>query len=283
MKSYLKLLLTREAKEVVGKKGFNLWLLTAVLVATFMSIAFSEGSMNYLKEKMEDPFTNWVSISRSTDDNQISNEEFNAFRDSLYLDSNKERFDYNAILTSQYSYYTMVGDSGRNHYLSARFFEHLNTKLVRKVLVKSNIVEGCSLDTTLLQDNTMGVIITLNAAKLLGYDEKHLPAYIGYLAHNDGADSLGMHFLVEDFIPIALPVLAVVKRLPNNAQMLSGNFLYEQLHNGGGTSPFHISSHYDDYLRQLAFYVAEGMDSIFCDVVMKNVPEQFQYVPFSRV
>ena len=275
MKSYLKLLLAREAKEVVGKKGFNLWLLTAVLVATFISIAFSEGSMIYLKEKMEDPFTNWVSISRSTDDNQISNEEFNEFRDSLYLDENKERFDYNAILTSQYSYYTMVGDSGRNHYLSARFFEHLNTKLVRKVLDKSNIVEGCALDTTLLQDNTMGLIITLNAAKLLGYNEKKLPSYIGYLAHNDGVDSLGMKYLIEDFVPIALPVLAVVKRLPNNAQMLSGNFLYEQFHNGGGTSPFHIPSHSDDYLRQLAFYVAEGMDSTFCEVVKKAVPEQF--------
>ena len=57
--------------------------------------------------------------------------------------------------------------------------------------------------------------------------------------------------------------------------MLSGNFLYEQFHNGGGTSPFHIPSHSDDYLRQLAFYVAEGMDSTFCEVVKKAVPEQF--------
>jgi len=272
MKSYLKLLLAREAKEVVGKKGFNLWLLTAVLVATFASIAFSEGSMIYLKEKMEDPFTNWVSISKSTDDNQISNEEFNNFRDSLYLESNMQRFDYNAVLTSQYSYYTMVGRNGRNHYLSARFFEHLNTKLVRKVLEKSNIVDGCLLDTTLLNDNTMGVILTLNAAKLIGFDEKNLPAYIGFLAHNDGVDSLGVHYLIEDFVPIALPVLAVVKRLPNNAQMLSGNFLYEQFRNGADTSPFHIPSHYNDYLRQLAYYVAEGEDSLFCSFVQKAVP-----------
>lgn len=276
MKPYLKLLLTREAKEVIGKKGSNLWLLTLVLSATFTSIAFSEGSMKYLRDKMEDPFTNWVSISKSTDDNQISNEEFNAFRDSLYQESNMERFDYNTVLMSQYSYFTMVGKNGRNRYLSSRFFEHLNSRLVRKVLEKTNIVDGCVLDTTLLRDNTMGVIITLNAAKLIGYDEEHLPAYVGFLAHNDGADSLGMHYLVEDFIPINLPVLAIVRRLPNNAQMLSGNFLYEQLRNSAGNSPFHIPSHHNEYLRQLTYFVADGMDESFSNLIEKSVPSDLK-------
>lgn len=67
MKQYLKLLMAREGKEVLGKNGSNLWILTLVLVATFGSIAFSEGSSIYLRYKMVDPFTNWVSIKRSSD------------------------------------------------------------------------------------------------------------------------------------------------------------------------------------------------------------------------
>ena len=49
MKQYLKLLMAREGKEVLGKNGSNLWILTLVLVATFGSIAFSEGSSIYLR------------------------------------------------------------------------------------------------------------------------------------------------------------------------------------------------------------------------------------------
>jgi hypothetical protein len=58
MKQYLKLLMVREGNEVLGRRYSNLWLLTLVLVATFISIAFSEGGMIYLRDKMEDPFTN---------------------------------------------------------------------------------------------------------------------------------------------------------------------------------------------------------------------------------
>ena len=83
MKQYLKLLIQREAREVLGRRWVNLWILVLMLVGTFTSIAFSDGSMNYLKDKMEDPYTNWVSITRSSADNQVTNEEFNAFRDSL--------------------------------------------------------------------------------------------------------------------------------------------------------------------------------------------------------
>lgn len=276
MKPYLKLLITRESKEVLGHHGTNLWLLTLVLVATFASIAFSEGSMRYLRDKMEDPFTNWVSISKSTDDNVTSDETFNAFRDSLYDESNMVRYDYKSVLTSQYSHYTMVGVGKKNDYLSARFFEQLNTKLIRTVVDEGNLVEGCRLDTTLLDDKTMGVIITLNAAIRLGYDEKHLPAYISFLAYNNGLDSMGVELFQNEYFPVALPVIAVVRRLPNNAQMLSGNFLYEQLRNGGDTAPFHFPSHYEEYLRQLTFFVANGQEDAFKDFIQKAVPDSLR-------
>lgn len=275
MKQYLKLLMSREGKEVMGRHGSNLWLLTLVMVATFVSIAFSEGSMNYLRDKMEDPFTLWVNISRQSDDNKTSAEKFNAFYDSLEIQENRLRYDYNAVITSQYSHYGMMGRQASD-YSSARFFEHLNTRLMQKVMEESNIVEGCVGNPNLLDDHTMGVVITMGVARRLGYDESHLPAYIFYQSLNTGADSLGLKLVEGEYLPVALPVLAVVRRLPNNVQMLSGNFLYSQLENVGSSDPFDFNSHKENYLRQLVYFVAEGEENLFDDFVKSIVPDSLR-------
>lgn len=272
MKQYLILLMAREAKEVLGKKGTNLWLLTIVLVATFASIAFSEGSMLYLKDKMEDPFTNWVSIVKSTDD-----ERFNNFRDSLYLDENKQKYDYQNVLMDQYTNYTITGKGGKIQYLSARFFENIKTPLVSAILAKSNLAEGCVVGESLLDDKTLGFIITLDAAKRIGYDEENLPSYINYLAVNEGADSLGLKLIQDEFYPVAIPILAVVRKLPGNVDMMSANFFYEQQHYNDHTHPFDFKDHEPEYLHRLAYYVSEEIgDNAFDDYVKTIVPDSLR-------
>ena len=59
---YLRLFIRRESRVVVGNRCVNLWVLTAMLVLTFLAIAFSNASLSYLKQKMDDPFTNWVNL-----------------------------------------------------------------------------------------------------------------------------------------------------------------------------------------------------------------------------
>ncbi len=254
MKQYLKLLMTREAKEVLGKKCANLWLLVLVLTATFLSIAFSEGSMIYLRDKMEDPFTNWVSITKAVD-----NESFNQFRDALNEESNKEKYDYSGVQMDQYTNYNIMGtDEHHIHYLSVRFFEHINTPLVQAILDESNLVEGCQVDSTILDDKTFGFIITLDAIKRLGYNEKELPTYIHYMAISEGADSLGVKLVLNDYYPLPVPVLAIVRRLPNNVDMMSANYFYEQQHYNDQTHPFDFNSH-EEYQHQLEYFVSDDI------------------------
>lgn len=263
IKQYLKLLMTREGKEVLGKHCSNLWLLTLVLVATFASIAFSEGSMIYLQDKMEDPFTNWVSITKATD-----NERFNQFREELNDPKNKEKYDYKGVQMDQYTNYNIMGtDDHHIRYMEARFFEHIKTPLIHAILSETNVVEGCYVDSTTLDDKTLGFIITLDAAKRLGYDENNLPTYIQYLAANEGADSIGLKLVMDDFYPVSVPVLAVVRRLPNNVEMMSANFFYEQQHYNDHTHPFDFKEH-EEYQHHLLFYVAEeiGEDKFTADV-----------------
>ena len=269
MKQYLKLLMAREAKEVLGKNGSNLWILTLVLVATFASIAFSEGSMIYLKDKMEDPFTNWVSIAKT-----INNDRFNEFRDSLELDSNKLHFDYGNVLMDQFTNYTIMGNKDRTDYLSARFFGDIHSKLVKAIFAEDNLIEGCKIDSSLLISNTMGFIITMDAAKRIGYDESYLPSYISYCAgQKDGADTLGLDLkLGNEFYPVAIPVLAVVRRLPNNVDLMSANFFYEQQHtNADVTHPFDFTTHESEYLHRLSFYVSNEIGANEFDAYVRSI------------
>ena len=115
MKQYLKLLMAREGKEVLGRNGANLWILTFVLVATFTSIAFSDGSMIYLKDKMADPFTNWVSINKS-----VTNEAFNNFREQLLRPEMADSFDYRDVLMDHQLGLNIQGNS-RSDYLVIRY------------------------------------------------------------------------------------------------------------------------------------------------------------------
>lgn len=280
MKQYLKLLMIREGKEVLGKNGSNLWVLTLVLVATFASIAFSEGSKLYLEDRMSDPFTNWVNIKKGVDD-----EQFNKFRDSLYLEENKHRFDYEKVLKDQYYNYQIAKRSGGLLYLSARFFEDIKSKLFGAILDRSNVVDGCVVDTSIIQNNTMGFVLTLDVAQRLGYAADKLPSYIEYyhgIGEDDlvdkNLDSLGIRLYEKQFCKVALPVLAVVKKLPNNVDMMSANFFYEQ-HHYARTKPFDIVNHEDDYLHQLIYWVSNevGIDA-FNAYVKSVIPDSLRDV-----
>lgn len=268
MKQYLKLLIAREGKEVLGRKGANLWVLILVMVATFMSIAFSEGSMLYLRDKMEDPFTNWVSISKG----ELPNDQFNAFRDSLYLESVKQMFDYDRVTMDQYTNFNMMGNSGHIRYLSARFFQSIESPLVAAVLDESNVVGGCCVKQSSLSDKTLGFVLTQDALRRLGYEEDTLPAYIGYLAANEGGDSLGLKLVQDDFYPVPVPVLAIVRRLPNNVDMMSANFFYEQYYNDY-THPFSFRDHVKDYLESLLFFVSEKNIEKFYEELDNCIPD----------
>ena len=267
----------REAKEVLGKNGANLWLLTIVLVATFTSIAFSEGSMNYLEDKMADPFTNWVSIKKDN----LSDEKFNKFRERLHLQENAEHYDYQGVLMDQYLGLNIQGpQNGRIEYLSIRFFEHIHSSIVNKILDKENVVEGCLVDSTILIDKTLGFIITLDALKKIGYSSDNLPAYIHYLspvseehAYDLDFDSLGLQPLTlgnTKYLRIALPILAIVRKLPNNVDMVSTNFFYEQYHYNFTTSPFAVTAHQNDYLHHLYYWVSNEVSQEEFEKKIKN-------------
>lgn len=272
MKQYLKLLMLREGKEVLGHRYANLWLLTLVLIATFSSIAFSDGSQRYLSYRMEDPFTNWVTINKSG-----NTDLFNQFKEELSNPNNMEKYGYCGVQMDKFGHYNMSGADPLDYsHISLRSFETLNTRLVRTILDESNLVEGCTPDTTQLSDDSMGFILSMQAVRKLGFDEKHLPTYIFHMVdHADVADSLGMKTTDDGFYPMPFPVIAVVDRLPGNVEMItSGTFLEQR--EQSSTYPYSCE-HHPEYLSQLRFYVSDEVDvDEFKKVLSKDFPSSVQ-------
>lgn len=256
VKEYLKLLAQRESKVVLGKYYSNMWILAIVFIATFVSIAFSNGSMIYLEEKMNDPFTNWVDIPK---DNENSN--FDRFKSVL---EDEEVCNKYSIKRVQYDYYLSLNifnsECNSTHYLRCRYFGDMDsTDIVNAILAEDNIVNDCRIDRNMPINNSLGVIMTADAIQRIGYSMDSLPTYINYCAANMHADSLfGVSLHNGKYLPMPLPVLAVVKRLPSNLDFIASSRLYYDISN----QVFELKSH-PEYIENIFFSVKKGYEETF--------------------
>lgn len=255
MKEYLQLLAQRESRVVLGNKWTNLWLLVVVLIATFVSIAFSNGSMSFLEEKMNDPFTNWVNIPRD------SQSKIEKLRDALQNPDMGEHYGYKSVHADRSFYYFYLGREDRDgqrefRYLGCRFFEQMNSDLMDAILSEENVVGKASLPVERLDYKSLGVIVTLDNLLKLGYTEDNLPCYLDLMSNSGGADALGFKFVYEEkFVAAPMPILAVVHRLPQNVDIVASNYWCSQRHNQR-SKPFVFQ---EEYQRSLRYFVRNGV------------------------
>lgn len=244
---YFKLFVKREGRVVLGKNYSTLWLLTAVLSTTFLAIAFSNASMHYLSEKMNDPFIRWMDIS-NRDEGRFKELEY-----SLGEPENMARFDYESYQADNYRAYMFFGAPGCDvRYLRVRFFEDMHTELMDAILAEENVIESVRVEE--IPEETAGLFITEDAMKLLGY--KDIPSYIELQGLSEGADTLGVKLTSDNFARVPLPVLGVVRRLPSGVDMVASQFLFEQ-DNNDNTYPFNMNKLV--YARSLSYFVPESV------------------------
>lgn len=244
---YFRLFVKREGKVVLGKNCSNLWLLASVLTATFLAIAFSNASLDYLSYKMDDPFINWVDIK-----NEYGEGDFYGLEYALDSEENKVKYHYHNYQADYSFTYMFFGKQAQNvQYLKCRFFQNLNTPLVEAILSRDNVVRDWRIsDLSAVSDNTIGVIITEEMMKKLGYDKA--PSYIDYMSYSPGADAYGFDLLDNEFARLPVPVLAVVKRLPGNVDLISSTYFYQQACNDQ-TYTFNMCN--DEYARNLCYFI----------------------------
>jgi len=254
-KEYLSLLAKREYKVVLGPRFVNLWLLVIVLIATFVSISFSNGSMRYLSDKMNDPFTNWLNIEKEEDEHD--RESLKKLQKELSNTDIRNQYNIAGIQgDNYYSYSLFAANKKDDYYLDWRFFENMNTPIMDAILNEENVVNDCVIPRNMLINNTLGVVITKDVLLRLGYSLDSIPAFIHFQSFSEGADTLGVDLIENKFSPVPIPLLGVVRRLPMNKDVIATQCFYEKYN--GSNFALSISK---EYIEKTLYFIEGEVDN----------------------
>lgn len=269
-KEHQYLLMRRESRVVLGRHAVNLWLLIIVLSATFLAISFSAGSMAYLDEKMNDPFTFWLNVYKESSDTNLRQ-----IADELNDTSLTERFLYGDVQTEIASSLDFIGTQGKYQLFKIQHYEDMNSDLIAKVLDEDNVIRSNGkyvAITDSIHERSLGVIMTMDAIRRLGYDFNNIPAFVDCRVPAKQADTLGFK-TYDGYLRAPLPLLAVVRRLPMNKDVIASKYFYIQYNDHYDPEPFNLSK--EQYARKLYFFVPKEI-SDFDEGALQIIPDAFR-------
>ena len=262
IKEHQSLLIRRESKDVLGRRALNLWILAAVLTATFTAISFSKASTAYLENRMNDPFTNWVNIDLS----YFNIGDIPILLDTL--DTVSSKYDFNSIQTVVNSdiYLFGVPDSKTDHRrgLKTLLYENLTSDFIAAVLDESNIIGTTCINLQQITSESLGIILTQEAMSALGYDSPDdYPAFVDFCSNSEGADTIGVQMMDGEYARSPLPLIAVVKRLPMNRQALASKLIDKMRQPGNKDGKACLNLNRIQYARDLCFFIPN--EAVDCD------------------
>lgn len=269
---YLKLFIRREGKIVLGNKLSNVWLLSAVLVATFLAIAFSNGSLNYLNYKMNDPFIKWVDIKKENKDESFRR-LMRELQDSTGANANKYHYD-SFSYDYEYSFNVFGADDSTIIYLKTRFFDINNYALIEAIVDKENRIAAIpKSEVSDIDKRSIGVFLTGKALARMGYDQA--PAYIDLYQYSSGASEVGFKE-VNGRVRVPVPVLGVVKRLPGSVDLVAFTNLYRQKI----VDPLVFFMNNKAYAASLCYFIPEDVDALEFDSRLSELVREETDAPF---
>ncbi len=272
LKEHQYLLMQREGRVVIGRNAVNLWLLVAVLMATFFSIAFSAGSMAYLDDKMNDPYTFWLNVYRESPDKNLKK-----IADGLEKDSLPQHFFFDGVQTQIATSLDMVDLNNGEQLFKIQHYEDMGSDLIEKVLSEENVIKIgghlITIDYDSISQRSMGVIMTLDAIQRMGYTRDNIPSFVDCRVPSKEADTLGIRVLNDGYLRAPIPLLAVVRRLPMNKDMLASKYLFIQYNDNYDPEPFNLSK--ENYARNLYFFVPEEIKD-FDDGALQCIPDSLR-------
>lgn len=209
---------TNEYRALAGKKGRTILSLLGILFVTFIAIGFAVGSIENLKTKMDNPFTNWVELKVT--DYRISNkatkliEEYNRpdVMEKYQLDRSNGFCEFVLhIYKADFRVSIPLKDT-LNRTVWGRSIES-DEALLQKILEGENIVWRAPnfdpLNDPLESDE---IVVTEELIRQLGYEkvDSNFGSLLVYIEPN----------------PVCLKVRAVVTNLPGVSTFVSSPALY---------------------------------------------------------
>jgi hypothetical protein len=205
--SFIRIFAFPELKSIFKRIWLLLFLLI-VVVAALWSIGFSNGTMNYLKTKMDNPFIKFVSVVVPYNYNDKSD-----FKGDLNDSKNKIRYSYKNynLIPTWYPNFKGINDKEPSGYLRM-----INTddEIYNFIMSDSNML--LTPNAVSLKNAPWSCIVTESYLKKLGYDEFTNIPFINYILPGNGDSDI--------YVPI--PVAAIVKQLPDNHDLFVGEDLF---------------------------------------------------------
>lgn len=208
-----------EFNELTGEKYNRLSRLIAILLVTFLALSYAKGSYDYLNQKMNNPFTNWVTVPIETQQNELKRQPI-----QRYFEKDENRKAYGLSNLSGYSsaeeFFYTKNDTTVIDQLGRTVEPDKERNLLKQILNEDNVIwTKLDLSTDTLQIGNKSyydIIINSDFLKRLGYDEdkKLYKVRCEYQANKTD---------------LWLNVIALVKQLPNNASYLHFPNLYNAL------------------------------------------------------
>jgi hypothetical protein len=200
-KGYAELFFRRELRAMMGEGYRQLSRLVLLVTAMLLALGFALGGLKSLRERMDDPFTNIVSIPIPFD-----SEEVLSWRDTFMQPIMQARFHLDTAEFSQISvdWFQNVR-AWKSEYFWIRSL-HPDSPLKERLLSDPDILVRINDKVGSQPNEACGVIITYDAVVKLGLDPETVE-YVPYLMDNQQSYTL------------MLPVIAVVRRLPDKTDM----------------------------------------------------------------
>ena len=235
--NYKKLFLRKEGKVLFGgKRLVNFTILTTILFFTFLAIGFAIGSLDYLKNKMNSAFVNWVTVSlpfsRSYDKSAMSQ-----IIKELNNPENKKTYSYNDVTpyvkAPIYIWNVKISGFVVAEGRSVNFED--DSKLISEfVLNKDNFIRG---KINGFKDKLdLGLIVTEEFLKENGYK---IDANVVF-CEKVLKDTVNK---IDKVNKVPIPIRAIVKELPSKCKIIYTDHFYNSfLSYGDNSTAFDIST-----------------------------------------
>ncbi|MCC6599330.1 MAG: ABC transporter ATP-binding protein [Crocinitomicaceae bacterium] len=202
-KNFQSLFFKKEGKALSGKRRINLAILSVLLTVTFLAIGFANGSLEYLNEKMNNAFVNWVTISIPW-----SKSGSGSGLDEVILKLNdasvRSQFDIKTV-TPYFEERFPFWNEKEQRFLKtrSRTFNPGQDILLTDILDDKNRVYGRKEGFS--SDQDFGLIVTTRFLEEFGYPENASFVQLGFFV-KDSVES--------KTIRVPVPVVAIVKEIP---------------------------------------------------------------------
>lgn len=229
MKDAFLLFFRRENKQLRGHKRLSLWVTCGVFLVAILSAGFSVASMDYLQEKMSDPFVTCIDIPVE----QLWSNGYKELDEFLTNTNNQVELGYQSIEKVYLISHSFLHSDGRYVQLDGRTL-YMNSPIKKSLLLDNNIIR---LRVEPITDSDFGLIISEDGLEKLELDGTN-PTFLRQVVYvNDSA----CYFSV--------PILAIVKRLPNMCDFIITHAYAQQDIANEGAHHFNLSL--DQYNREL--------------------------------